>query len=99
MRKIIYGIMVNGAEVLVEAGNRHQAVRAATKPLVGDIRVLSGGEVITAVREGKTILAGSGNEEAFVRSGGLSEDEICNCPEDGSAPAADCSIHGNGSDQ
>lgn len=62
--KIAYGVTVNGEEVYVQADNRAQAVRAATKPLVSGIRSLTGGEVMSLAAEGKKFIIAGQEAEA-----------------------------------
>ena len=53
---VVYSIAVGSDEVLVEAANRAQAIRAATKPLVGAVKVLTAMELLAKTRGGAVVL-------------------------------------------
>lgn len=54
--KCVYAVVVNGKEVLVEAGNQAQAVRTATAPLVSSCRPLKGSELLDRIKGGASVL-------------------------------------------
>jgi hypothetical protein len=53
---VIYSIEVAGEEKLVEAANRAQGIRAATKPLVGKVKVLTAMELFAKTKEGAEVI-------------------------------------------
>lgn len=80
MPKIAYEVVVNGNPVYIEATNQAQAVRAATRPLVGGVRTLTGGEVMSLARAGTTFIDAAAKDEPAGDAGQT---------EGGDPPAAD----------
>lgn len=63
----VYRVPVNGEVRLISAQNRAQAIRAATLPMVGEVKSLTAIELLAEIQQGGAVFKASellaGNED------------------------------------